>query len=47
MSRAVTGDVSDLAGMLHRPEQEPLTLEDMDEGMAAAAAESGDPSRSE
>ncbi|WP_256837658.1 AbrB/MazE/SpoVT family DNA-binding domain-containing protein [Ornithinimicrobium faecis] len=38
---ARTGEVSDLAGMLHREGQQPLSLTDMDEGMAAAAAESG------
>lgn len=38
---ARTGKISDLAGMLHRPGQRAMSLEEMDEGIAEAAAESG------
>lgn len=44
---ARTGEASALAGMLHRQGRQPLTVEEMDEGMAAAAAESGDPARAD
>lgn len=37
-----TGSVSDLAGMLHRPGQRALSLQETDHGMAAAAAASSD-----
>jgi AbrB family looped-hinge helix DNA binding protein len=38
---ARTGKISDLAGMLHRPGQRTMSLEEMDAGIAEAAAESG------
>ncbi|WP_152363024.1 AbrB/MazE/SpoVT family DNA-binding domain-containing protein [Microlunatus speluncae] len=38
---ARTGRIEDLFGILHRPGQRPLTIEEMNEGIAEAAAESG------
>ena len=38
---ARTGRIEDLAGILHRPGQRPLTIEEINEGIAEAGAESG------
>ena len=38
---ARTGRIEDLFGILHRPGQRPLTIEEMNEGIAEAAVESG------
>lgn len=38
---ARTGKIDDLAGMLHRPRERPLSIEEINEGIADAAAESG------
>jgi AbrB family looped-hinge helix DNA binding protein len=38
---ARTGKVDDLFGILHRPGASPLTIEEINEGIAAGAAESG------
>jgi AbrB family looped-hinge helix DNA binding protein len=38
--RAKYRSIKDLAGMLHRPGQRPVTIEEMDEAIAQAAAES-------
>lgn len=38
---ARTGRIEDLFGILHRPGQRPRTIEEMNEGIAEAAAESG------
>ncbi len=38
---ALTGSIQDVAGMLHKPGQRRLSIEEMDDGIAAAAAESG------
>ncbi len=37
---ARTGQVKDLAGILHRPGRRPLTIEEINDGIAEAAAES-------
>lgn len=39
--RAKTRSINDMAGMLHRPGQRPVTLEEMDEAIAEGAAEGG------
>ena len=38
--RAKNRSINDLAGMLHRPDQRPISLEEMDEAIGQAAAES-------
>jgi AbrB family looped-hinge helix DNA binding protein len=38
--RAKNRSINDLAGMLHRPGQRPISLEEMDEAIGQAAAES-------
>lgn len=38
---ARTGRIEDLFGILHRPGQPALTIEEINEGIAAGAAESG------
>lgn len=38
---ARTGDISDLAGILHRPDGPRLTIEEMNDAIADAAADSG------
>ncbi|WP_322937418.1 AbrB/MazE/SpoVT family DNA-binding domain-containing protein [Nocardioides bizhenqiangii] len=38
---ARTGRIQDLAGILQRSDQRPLTIEEINEGIADAAAESG------
>ena len=38
--RAKNRSINDLAGMLHRPDQRPISLEEMDEAIGKAAAES-------
>jgi AbrB family looped-hinge helix DNA binding protein len=38
---ARTGRIDDLAGMLYRPGQRTLTIEEINEGIAEGAAESG------
>jgi len=39
--RAKNRSIGDLAGMLHRPGQRPISIEEMDEAIAQAAVESG------
>ena len=39
--RAKNRSINDLAGMLHRPGQRSVSLEEMDEAIAEGAAESG------
>lgn len=39
--RAKNRSINDMAGMLHRPGQQPVTLEEMDEAIAEGAAEGG------
>jgi AbrB family looped-hinge helix DNA binding protein len=39
--RAKNRSIKDLVGMLHRPGQRPISVEEMDEAIAQAAAESG------
>ena len=38
---ARTGRIQDLAGVLRRSDRQPLTIDEMNEGIARAAAESG------
>ena len=38
--RAKNRSIKDMAGMLHRPGQRPISLEEMDEAMARTATES-------
>lgn len=39
--RAKNRSINDLAGMLHRPEQRPISVEEMDEAIAEEATQSG------
>ena len=39
--RTKNRSINELAGMLHRPGQRPVTLEEMDDAIAEGAAESG------
>ena len=39
--RAKNRSIMELAGMLHRPGQRPVAIEEMDEAIAQAATESG------